>query len=519
MTEEKLADELLGKIKANQPIEKEWVYDREGNPVSAENQKKNEDTDFLEIIPKGNMILQFLDSISKKEEVPIQMIALYGEWGSGKTSLMRYIEKNLAAEKFSKVFFEAWKLENDENLALSLLDCVSKANKGNTAIYKDKASNSLKKITKSALSGIKTPLYDVGKAFDTARQEFENKSFSDAVDTFEDSYIELETAILNDTKGINRKLIVFIDDLDRCEPENVLNLLSAIKLFFTLGNRTIFLCGLDEKAVDEAVKVKYREVVKSGEYMEKIFDISFDMPKHNINKIISYYLEDMPDAVDGVQEFFEAMHFTNPRRLKKVLNKYLLIRYYQASGLDKDGLIPDQNIAFFRYLTLFIIMLYKFESDNFEMLRDYDAKLVYLRNHKDEEYAKTVNRWKENEYALDRANTYTFGNMVKILKDQRMHIISCLAVLFGNKIDNYRVYDYGKNGAEYIDQFLKQSTKNGAFVKYCGDCFNMFLKSEIIAIKNSRKGTGVVTLSDIGENLSGNNYVLWNIFDMAERYL
>jgi len=417
------------------------------------------------------------------------------------------------------------------------LDSISKENKGNVGIYKDKIWNSLKKITRSTISGVRTPFFDVGKAFDTGKQAFENKSFNDAVKAFEDSYVELETAVLNNIDGANRKLIVFIDDLDRCAPENVLSLLSAIKLFFTFGQKTIFICGLDEKAVDEAVKVKYGNVIKSGEYMEKIFDISFDMPKPDINKMLYHYFAELPEietqldknnskpenskVIEKIKGFFEAMHFTNPRHIKKVLNKYLLIRYYQESGLDGDNLIPEQNIELFQYMTLFIIILYKFYPDNFEIIRDYDEKLKYLRNNAD---------GITNIDGLDFLNNVTYdgdaekGTMKAIflheLKRQTIINNSSISItdkedliadkdklfrvkiicLFAPRIDKYFENEEGRVNwiKEYKEQFLKEK--------------KISLEAYFCSYINVNSGI-------LNDDVKNSDYRLWNIFDMAERYL
>src|SRR5690606_15402498 len=118
-------------------------------------------------------------------------------------------------------------------------------------------------------------------------------TFYVALKKFKSDFIRLEDFI---TKGNNPKYnLIFIDDLDRCEPQQVLNLMSAMKLFFTYGVKTIFICGIDKKAVESAVKTKYGKLVKSNEYLEKIFDISFSMPEHNdIEKLIYHYFDATP---------------------------------------------------------------------------------------------------------------------------------------------------------------------------------------------------------------------------------
>ena len=78
------------------------------------------ENDYLNVIERGDMIKSFL--LSNKEEFSqIKMFALYGEWGSGKSTLMKYLEKELKND-FNTFFFEAWEFESDDNLSNSLLE-------------------------------------------------------------------------------------------------------------------------------------------------------------------------------------------------------------------------------------------------------------------------------------------------------------------------------------------------------------------------------------------------------------
>ena len=61
-------------------------------------------------------------------------------------------------------------------------------------------------------------------------------------------------------------------------------------------------------------------------------------------------------------------------------------------------------------LTLFIIILYKFESDSFEILRDYEGKIAYFKNHIDDKYSEIVKSGSKDDY-LDELNMDTFKNI------------------------------------------------------------------------------------------------------------
>ncbi|MCB0457092.1 MAG: hypothetical protein KDC91_05060, partial [Flavobacteriaceae bacterium] len=203
--------------------------------------------------------------------------------------------------------------------------------------------------------------------------EGKDKTFIELKEEFKVEFRRWED---NVTKGKNPKFnLIFIDDLDRCEPENVLNLLSALKLFFTYGQKTIFFCGIDEKAINEAVKTKYGDVVKSSEYLEKVFDISFKMPlTANKLKLYSQYFSsetlypfkksDMP-LPQIIDLFFYELNFTNPRRIKKVLNRFLIVKNI-IGNLDKKShlnehygkITNDDEICLFDlFFTLYFILL------------------------------------------------------------------------------------------------------------------------------------------------------------------
>ena len=84
------------------------------------------ENDYLGVLEKGNLISTFLKGNKERFE-EIKMFSLYGEWGSGKSTLMKYLEKDLNNE-FNTFFFEAWQFEKDENLALSLLEFMNAKN-------------------------------------------------------------------------------------------------------------------------------------------------------------------------------------------------------------------------------------------------------------------------------------------------------------------------------------------------------------------------------------------------------
>lgn len=353
--------------------------------------------DAFNFIVKAEAIRYFLE-YNVESLLDNKMLALYGNWGSGKTSMMRHIEKEINKDIYFPIFFEAWGHEQDDNLALSLCDALTNSvQNGNTEIIQSFRKTAIA-VLKGFTSGINIKLSDPTNSFEvtfdgkntvealeSAMEEKLKKSFFIENLEFKEKFKKVEELILMNS-GATR-IIVFVDDLDRCEPDNVLNLITAMKLFFTYGEKTIFMAGLDKEAITKAVVTKYKDVVKSEEYLEKVFDISFSIPKSfSLQKYLGQYFE---DETELLEDFFQSIGVTNPRHLKKVLNKYEILNAFKTStSLPENIKLLIPNIIFKQeyqsgniwetIFCLYFIILYETHIDKFEELEQYEAKFTQL---------------------------------------------------------------------------------------------------------------------------------------------
>lgn len=349
------------------------------------------DNDYLGIIDKGQIIKTFLET-NTEEFSQIKMFSLYGEWGSGKSTLMKYLQKELKGS-FNTFFFEAWEFESDSNLSLSLLEFLTTESQDSTEEAFGEIINTATKLFKGFVKSTKVSFslglakvrIDGDKIVEAVEEESE-ETFLQLKKKFKTEFIRWEDFI---TKGDNPNYnVVFVDDLDRCEPENVLNLLSALKLFFTYGEKTIFFCGVDKKAVNEAVKTKYGDVVKANEYLEKVFDISFTMPEHdNLLKLVTLFFKDK-EVSKSLSDFLRDLNFTNPRRVKKLLNKFLILKtikqninvnskYYSSFP---DFYTDESGNYLETILTLHFIILHEFFPLKYVDLLDFKKKESNFRD-------------------------------------------------------------------------------------------------------------------------------------------
>ena len=307
----------------------------------------NEDNDIFGTYQKAKSICDFLELDSNKEILEKNnLLAIYGPWGSGKSCLMKTIYNNLDHNKFDVAWFDTWKYEKDDNLAYSLFKYIGKDKFFNK--LQEKGSNVLSNaygIFKSLSKGVEINLgilnLKPGEALEEA--ENEDKKIRENISNQKclwEKIEEFENAFQDIKPNNNKRLVIFLDDLDRCESENIITLISTIKLLLSINKNIIFIVGVDKNAVTLALKNKYgNDYNKADEYLEKIFSITFDLINNIQTKNFLAYIIQITEldenSVGLILDFFESIQFTNARHVKKVLRKYYLMKIYlKEKGID-----------------------------------------------------------------------------------------------------------------------------------------------------------------------------------------
>lgn len=269
-------------------------------------------------------------------------IGIFGNWGYGKSSLMLLMQKEVDIEiakqkdagkewRVLQVRFNGWQYENYESTKYSLiqvlLDSVESylsADKG----FFEKLDGLLRRINllkvgvllfkKYAWSQIPSeikehlPSNEELKAcidvdnINKFRAEFEN----DRTSLFVTSFRKLFESIIKDAQF--KSVIVYIDDLDRCSGERMIECIEAIKLFLNVDH-TAFVLGADERMVELAIKEHYpvqdrnKSVIYSpfSDYLEKLIQIPYRLPKLSFGEQATYIMflllkSKYPNYFDGV---------------------------------------------------------------------------------------------------------------------------------------------------------------------------------------------------------------------------
>ena len=318
-----------------------------------------QENDAFNAYNKGKAIVDFLDLEENQELLSKNnLIAIYGEWGSGKSSLMKTIESSLNKEKFKTIWYDTWKYETDDNIPYSLLKYILKND--NWEKFKEKGEkfldniyNLFKGFNKGLEFNLGIVTWKPGETLETIQQD-QNKALEQTV--WEKSK-EFERVFSHITFN-EKKLIVFLDDLDRCESQNIISIISSVKLLLSINKNIIFIMGIDKNAVAKALSNKYNsDKIKAEEYLEKIFPINFNVhPKienDNFYNWLKKILEISDEEVNSIYNFFEKIELKNPRHIKKILRKYLSIKSFLIS---KEINVKDKNVLIMIFY--FIILNY-----------------------------------------------------------------------------------------------------------------------------------------------------------------
>ena len=290
-----------------------------------------------------------LETFLRGAETPLT-IALQGEWGSGKTSLMNVLHDNLCGEDdksgdYFSIWINAWEytLMRDSQDALKqiLLKMSKEVVKCGKPALREVDSKILKSIMGLGVVLTKT----LGNSYLNGAvdevQEYIRNSQDNAIADLRD-YIQTEIDECLSKNEWKKGFVFFIDDLDRIDPTVAVELLVLLKNIFTLRN-CILVLALDYDVVVKGLKPKLGELNDTNErefrsFYDKIIQVPFSMPVSQYSTksflieelkrigIISSLDEQNEHFMDNIVKVVNLTIGTNPRSIKKLLNALSLIQ-------------------------------------------------------------------------------------------------------------------------------------------------------------------------------------------------
>jgi len=280
-----------------------------------------------------------------RNSTPHFTIGIYGEWGTGKTTLMKSIEANLhstdsyeGGQKILPIWFNAWKYEREDSLAtVSLLKTVGYAMAGHQRF--DTLSKTIFKgltiVSKDMMQQIAMQVVSKQNSIDDEeidqKMDHLNKLYRDSI------YYEGLDKIKEEMRSIREKdpecrVVIFIDDLDRCSPNKALEVLESIKLFLDLEG-FVFVIGLSHKTVTQLITRAYETTgIKGEDYIKKIIQIPIKIPSWSKESIIDLIENSITPRLNSDYTKFLSQNSAmiakvidyNPRQLKRFINNVII---------------------------------------------------------------------------------------------------------------------------------------------------------------------------------------------------
>ncbi|MCB9154453.1 MAG: SUMF1/EgtB/PvdO family nonheme iron enzyme [Caldilineae bacterium] len=223
------------------------------------------------------------------------------------------------------------------NLALSLLGPGLAA----AGVAADTLQEARKELGKGA------PVSQVGKLAEAFRREeiVHYQAQLRSLEQFQQNFALLVKMLLWPDAKTPRRLVVFVDDLDRCLPEKAIEVLEALKLFLDVAG-CIFVLALDSEAIENAVRRRYQGEVKAREYLEKIVQVPFVLPPIEAGPMRAYVQSLAPALPDPrCAEVFAVGLGANPRQVKRILNIFLLLSRLVERRPELKGAIQPVRLA------------------------------------------------------------------------------------------------------------------------------------------------------------------------------
>ena len=270
-------------------------------------------------------------SILATESLPFT-IGIFGDWGTGKTTLMNLLENKFKEKNgYKTIWINPWKYDTREDVRKVLIASILTQLK---VIYKKET-----KLISTLLREIAWTAADKGTSYITAGllsgtiERVRDKLTSDK-ETELEFYNLFETKfkeLINTLVGEEGRLVIFIDDLDRCLPENAVTILESLKLFLNEPH-CIFILGMDRKIIEHAIEIRYERVKEefSGlDYLDKIVQLPFFIPPIQYEKLRTY-LKESTKLVSGydanIWSLIDHGFGGNPRKVKRFVNCYYLLK-------------------------------------------------------------------------------------------------------------------------------------------------------------------------------------------------
>jgi hypothetical protein len=322
-----------------------------------------EDIEKRDILNRRRLAERILRRL-KEEDCP-GVIGIYGGWGTGKTSLINMLNNcNKRPDAACLIFLEidAWKYETSDGLLVPIIVHLRKlaGDDDLPEVWKTIAKRAFLTTILSIGGGLLQP---VGLAPGQIMETYEKLSAKDdpnshisVLQRWEQQSIEIEETekafqiVVEHAveKNNGKRIVVCVDNLDRCSPDNVIKLLESVKVFFSAKD-LIWLFAIDSDVAARYINKKYEGTGVDGySYLDKIIpeqyhlSLSPSTDQKGIEALLRYAVGEGSQYQIDPSKVPQIPKVLVPRRLIKSARKF---SDFYRGGFAPRGVPPEIVMA------------------------------------------------------------------------------------------------------------------------------------------------------------------------------
>lgn len=399
-----------------------------------------------DLLQRDKIINQMTSTIANCNTDSKFVISLKGNWGSGKTTILNNVKNKLKEENLIFIDdFEPWVYGDTKSLLVAFFDKIM--NNINCGFR----INDINIFTKTYLKTISTNIgYSVGELLE------------------EDINIDRIKKIINNYLESNdKRIILVLDNLERCSSENILFILRTIHNLFDF-NRIIYVLSYDETAMKKHFE---NNLDIDYSYLEKMIQLEFSVPTLDksilldvINKCVFNYLKRSKYQVDDkfINEITKIIieNVKDLRDFKRIINSTFYASFNNAKYLNSIDMLLIEIISFKNPELWYEINkneAYYISEDRYV----YDNEYIYSTERYNQDATKYFDDlFINNKYDVNKYKDilcYLFPNVKKYFEENKY--------TKKEKIQFIPEHQYYGNKKEYRSSVIDKRIYNGKFFK------------------------------------------------------
>lgn len=279
--------------------------------------------------------------ITNRENKECIVVGIYGSWGEGKTSVLNFIENELGnSENVISFKFNPWRYNDENALLLQFFKSLGYVLENKLKNSTEKIGELLKKYGDSLSFNIPVigNISGAAKALGSALDKVDIETLKDRIE--------------NVLVTTNKKVVVFIDDIDRLDKQEIYSILRLVKLNADFSN-IVYVLSFDELMVSHAIGEKYGDgsAISGQNFLEKIIQIPLRLPVAQIDALNKFcykfvdatYISNKLQLDDSELKRF-GFQFTN-NVLPMLTTPRLAVRYGNSISFSIPLLNGEVNIV------------------------------------------------------------------------------------------------------------------------------------------------------------------------------